>query len=1356
MTSKWKLIVIHALLLLGLTATGWITTPLFGAKGQEILCYTERITNAPSFNIYTGRNDPNNPIVWTHTVPAGILDSVVRVGLYIEAWDVDDPPQGDEYDHVYFNGYDLGYLDGDNNTWRTVEKTVPVAALREGINNLQVYVDELGKDWKVTIRASELRFYCSTPDPDFSIGTTPATREITAGESTSYNVNLTALNGFNAAVNLSVSGLPTGVSGVFLVNPLTPSPTAETTLNITSTTTAPAGTYTLTVRGASGQLQHETTVALTIKEVPLPADFTIQATPTLRTLHPGEATQYQIDLTAINGFNETTQLGITGLPTEASAAFNPESVRPTGQSLLNITTTTNTPIGEYTLTVTATGGSKSHAVTITLKIEALPPQPDFSITATPATQEITVGESTQFTVNLSGLNGFRAPVNLTVTGLPTEATGLFAVNPLTPTPTAETSLTITTTSTVVAGTYTLTISGENGGKSHSTQVTLTLKSIPPPPVDFSIKAEPYTRTVYPGNTTDYQLVFKAINGFKERTRLSITGLPADTHATFAPAALIPSALSVLTITTTEKTPLGEYTLDISATGGEITHVVKVTLKVEAQPLEPEFTITVTPPSRSIYPGETSGYTVTLTPLNGFDKPLALTVAGVPTDCTAQFSESTVTPPGTSVLRLTPTETTRVGEYSLVVTAKGGGLEHTATVTMTVACRDFSLVLTASHTSGPAPLTVAFTAAVQRDGTLLPADYRYAWNFGDGSTSNDQNPEHIFQTPGLYTVTATATDACGITRSASTQISIDSFEGSIKKEFSVVEAQPGQELDILLYVTNQTRQDFRDVIISDELSPSFLYIRDNAPVTPKRSASLLTWSIPLLKQGETIAFNVHVKLSATAPQGTITNIAYLTHQSLGAGKNIPSNTAILTVFLLQVSLQKQVEQTTVLPGGVVKYILTVQNNSAIPLTQIQLADVLSGNLEFVSQSQNSGLIFSRQGNSLLWSGLLEAQQQALIHIEARVPHNVFAGTRIENSATLKAEKLKEPISSNTVLTTVIAQPVPSTKVRFNKRCEVPQSEVGRIIRFNVTTTNLSESTLIAPLLEDYMPQGFSYVAGSTLLNGQFFVDPQGNRHMVWQLPDINPGQTLTMRYQVVIGADVSRGRNENRATLRTRDNSGQDLFFEDAAFVNVSIAGFVFYSGVEGTVYLDRDDDNFYSGEDTPLENIEMRLSGGQKALTDRMGRYTFENLFPGEYALSVNRATIPEKYKVADPFPVVVTLADGLTDTKDFAIKFQGVDEVKSARLTGRVFYDKNKNLRYDSDDALAVKFEARLDGKLLTMGSNGIFIFTHLELGLHSIEILYDRRVVKKEITLIKGNNTIDIPLLFTGIKIIVTGEEQ
>jgi serine protease len=58
------------------------------------------------------------------------------------------------------------------------------------------------------------------------------------------------------------------------------------------------------------------------------------------------------------------------------------------------------------------------------------------------------------------------------------------------------------------------------------------------------------------------------------------------------------------------------------------------------------------------------------------------------------------------------------------------------------------------TSGDAPLTVQFTDASTGDPTS------WSWTFGDGATSTARNPQHIYQAPGSYTVSLTASNALG--------------------------------------------------------------------------------------------------------------------------------------------------------------------------------------------------------------------------------------------------------------------------------------------------------------------------------------------------------------------------------------------------------------------------------------------------------------------------------------------------------------------------------------------------------------------------------------------------------------------
>jgi len=58
------------------------------------------------------------------------------------------------------------------------------------------------------------------------------------------------------------------------------------------------------------------------------------------------------------------------------------------------------------------------------------------------------------------------------------------------------------------------------------------------------------------------------------------------------------------------------------------------------------------------------------------------------------------------------------------------------------------------TSGPAPLSVQFTDI------SVGSPSTWEWNFGDGYTSNEENPLHVYESPGTYAVTLTITGVSG--------------------------------------------------------------------------------------------------------------------------------------------------------------------------------------------------------------------------------------------------------------------------------------------------------------------------------------------------------------------------------------------------------------------------------------------------------------------------------------------------------------------------------------------------------------------------------------------------------------------
>src|SRR5207247_6148871 len=69
------------------------------------------------------------------------------------------------------------------------------------------------------------------------------------------------------------------------------------------------------------------------------------------------------------------------------------------------------------------------------------------------------------------------------------------------------------------------------------------------------------------------------------------------------------------------------------------------------------------------------------------------------------------------------------------------------------------------TSGLSGITVNFfsTGSTDPDGTIAS----YNWDFGDGSTSTDENPSHPYTQVGDYTATLTVTDNSGLSSAPAT-------------------------------------------------------------------------------------------------------------------------------------------------------------------------------------------------------------------------------------------------------------------------------------------------------------------------------------------------------------------------------------------------------------------------------------------------------------------------------------------------------------------------------------------------------------------------------------------------------------
>jgi len=108
--------------------------------------------------------------------------------------------------------------------------------------------------------------------------------------------------------------------------------------------------------------------------------------------------------------------------------------------------------------------------------------------------------------------------------------------------------------------------------------------------------------------------------------------------------------------------------------------VSGTASVTVTSVPSDFSLSVSPPSRTVRQGNAASYTVTITPANGFSGSVGLSVSGQPSGATATFTPDPTTT--SSTLSVQTVGGVR-GNFTLTITGVSGSLKHTTTATLTV-------------------------------------------------------------------------------------------------------------------------------------------------------------------------------------------------------------------------------------------------------------------------------------------------------------------------------------------------------------------------------------------------------------------------------------------------------------------------------------------------------------------------------------------------------------------------------------------------------------------------------------------------------------------------------------------------
>ena len=320
---------------------------------------------------------------------------------------------------------------------------------------------------------------------------------------------------------------------------------------------------------------------------------------------------------------------------------------------------------------------------------------DFSLDAMPRNRSVVQGNAVEDDIHLAFNPSLEDIVpdpiiTLTASGLPEDASYTFV--PTNTTTSLQSMLRITPSNSIGVGigNFSIKIRAEVGGVIRQVPVVLTVLE----KTGFSLTIDPSSRTISQGNDGAYTITVKSGGGFSSQVTLSVSNIPTDSTAGFDPTIVTPTSQgnqSTLTISTTLTTSTGTFTFIVNGTTVSQNETISASIAVTV-PTEGYFELDIDPNERTVFRGTSTIFTVTVQSFNSFNSAVSLNVSGLPTDLTASFMPSPITPPAngelTSTLTITAESDADIDSYALTITGTSTGVA-TKTVQATISVSAFS-------------------------------------------------------------------------------------------------------------------------------------------------------------------------------------------------------------------------------------------------------------------------------------------------------------------------------------------------------------------------------------------------------------------------------------------------------------------------------------------------------------------------------------------------------------------------------------------------------------------------------------------------------------------------------------------
>ena len=253
--------------------------------------------------------------------------------------------------------------------------------------------------------------------------------------------------------------------------------------------------------------------------------------------------------------------------------------------------------------------------------------------------------------------------------------------------------------------------------------------------------------------------------------------------------------------------------------------------------------------------------------------------------------------------------------------------------------------------------------------------------------------------------------------------------------------------------------------------------------------------------------------------------------------------------------------------------------------------------------------------------------------------------------------------------------------------------------------------------DWTPRNLLFKKFQISLGGGYVKNLENTRPLVRAtagFPFLNNQQIRIGYINSGYGQEFHISLNGSLAFWRPKKTRNDAVVGDDAAVLS---------GVVQGRAYLDEDFDHKFDAQiDTPLKNIRLLLDNGRVATSDAAGFYKFDNVTAGAHSLEIQFEDIRANLVPAAGLRQKISVSPLSIVETSFRL-------VKSGMLSGRVWYDRNGDEKFEDDEALANVRVVSGSGRDTFSDADGTYLLSDLPPGQQTVFI--DQRYLPSEVNM-------------------------